>query len=357
VNNPQTGQEAKSQYYYHGDHLGSAQLVTNYEGQLYEHIEYTPYGELWIERTTNANNKTPYRFTGKEFDEETGLYYYGARYLDPRTSRWISTDPAMGEYIPGAPIDDEARKRNGNLPGMGGVYNYINLHTYHYAGNNPVKLTDPTGEFDYYPGFNDIDAYTYNFYDKEVKRGLSLPGISVGNAINSIRNFISNIRKGEGSVSLQLGARLAGSNINISLKTSGAKFESGIDTSFASQLQAVIGTPVRVKVDKNNKLTGLEFHVGVAEIEKIGKISALIGGTYDIETGDATVEIGAKLTALGGRKPIEEGGSSKTSISLKLLVKASTIGDHPTLQGGDFANNFHDEQSKRQFMELCAAPF
>jgi hypothetical protein len=58
---------------------------------------------------------------------------------------WLSADPAMGEYIPQAPINDEARKRNQNLPGMGGVYNYINLHTYHYAGNNPVKLSDPDG--------------------------------------------------------------------------------------------------------------------------------------------------------------------------------------------------------------------
>jgi hypothetical protein len=51
----------------------------------------------------------------------------------------------MGEYIPGAPANDEARKRNGNLPGMGGVFNTVNLHVYHYAGNNPVKLVDPDG--------------------------------------------------------------------------------------------------------------------------------------------------------------------------------------------------------------------
>jgi RHS repeat-associated protein len=85
------------------------------------------------------------KFTGKEPDPETGRYYYGARYLDPKTSRWLSGDPALGEYLPVAPLDDEAKKRNQNLPGMGGVFNTVNLHAYHYAGNNPVKYTDPDG--------------------------------------------------------------------------------------------------------------------------------------------------------------------------------------------------------------------
>jgi RHS repeat-associated protein len=148
--NDNTQAEQTRTYYYHSDHLGSAQVVTNYQGQIHERLEYTPYGELWIDwRSADApEDGTPYRFTGKELDPETGLYYYGARYLDPKTSRWISGDPALGEYIPVAPVNDEAKKQNQNLPGQGGVFNYVNLHVYHYAGNNPVKYTDPDGRDD-----------------------------------------------------------------------------------------------------------------------------------------------------------------------------------------------------------------
>ena len=138
-------EESSSQYFYHSDHLGSAQLVTNQVGEVYQRIEYTPYGETWIDMRTNitALYDVPYRFTAKELDKETGLYYYGARYLDPKYSRWISVDPALGEYIPGAGKSDEADK----LPGMGGVFNSVNLSLFHYAGNNPVRYVDPSGEW------------------------------------------------------------------------------------------------------------------------------------------------------------------------------------------------------------------
>ena len=128
-------EEKRHQYYYHPDHLGSAQLVTDYEGNEYQRIEYTPYGELWVEKKT-ANEKDmrylPYKFTAKEMDEETGLYYYGARYLDAKYSRWLSADPAVGEYMSGSSAG-------------GGIYDSINFNLYHYAGNNPIKYTDPTG--------------------------------------------------------------------------------------------------------------------------------------------------------------------------------------------------------------------
>jgi RHS repeat-associated protein len=139
--NDNTQAEERRVYYYHSDHLGSAQTVTNFQGQVHERLEYTPYGELWIDWSSREapQDGTPFRFTGKELDAETGLYYYGARYLDPKTSRWISSDPAVGDYIP------QAGGGGSGLPGMGGVYNPVNLHTYHYAFNNPIRYIDPIG--------------------------------------------------------------------------------------------------------------------------------------------------------------------------------------------------------------------
>ncbi|MCL2410222.1 MAG: hypothetical protein FWC97_01130, partial [Treponema sp.] len=55
--------------------------------------------------TIHGENFCPKQFAWKELDRETGLYYFGARYLDPRTSRWLSVDPAIwqGDFLPSAP--------------------------------------------------------------------------------------------------------------------------------------------------------------------------------------------------------------------------------------------------------------
>jgi RHS repeat-associated protein len=110
-------------------------------------MEYTPYGEKWIqeESSTNIMNYITYKFTSKELDEETGLYYFGARYYDAQTSRWMSADPGFLNFFPIAPVNNEAKEHNKKLPGEGGVYNPINLNQYCYAGNNPIKYFDPNG--------------------------------------------------------------------------------------------------------------------------------------------------------------------------------------------------------------------
>jgi len=104
-------------------------------------VEYLPFGEVWIEETDPATGYIPFRFTSKELDEETGLYYHGARYYEPTISRWMSADPAGWELINPMERDDEG----GWKPKAG--YSIIEaVNWYAYVSHNPVKYVDPTGE-------------------------------------------------------------------------------------------------------------------------------------------------------------------------------------------------------------------
>jgi RHS repeat-associated protein len=137
-------------WYYHPDHLGSTGFVTDQNGELYEHIEYFPFGETWVQEHSNTQ-RTPYLYTGKELDEETGLYYYGARYYDPRTSVWASADPILDKYLPNpSPVTQSmpqlpSWKVNFDLPGNGGVFNTLNMNLYAYGYLSPVRFVDPDG--------------------------------------------------------------------------------------------------------------------------------------------------------------------------------------------------------------------
>ena len=64
------------QFYYHPDHLGNSAFITDANGEVYQHLEYFPFGETFVEEHANQQ-RTPYLYNGKELDDETGLYYYG----------------------------------------------------------------------------------------------------------------------------------------------------------------------------------------------------------------------------------------------------------------------------------------
>jgi RHS repeat-associated protein len=98
--------------------LGSSNYITNIAGEVSQHSEYFAFGETFVEEHKGSNN-SPYKFNGKELDNESGLYYYGARYYDPRISIWASVDP-LAEKFP-------------------------NMSPYAFCNNNPIRFIDPTG--------------------------------------------------------------------------------------------------------------------------------------------------------------------------------------------------------------------
>ena len=107
-------------YYYHTDHLGSSSVITDAIGNKAQETYYYPYGEIRY----NSGSATHFKFTGQEYDDETGLYYYGARYYDPVIGRFISADTIVPNFA-----------------------NPQDLNRYTYAGNNPLTYIDPTGHF------------------------------------------------------------------------------------------------------------------------------------------------------------------------------------------------------------------
>jgi len=102
-----------------GNHLGSASLELDDQAQIISYEEYTPYGSTAYQAVRNQT-ETPkrYRYTGKERDEESGLYYHGARYYAPWLGRWMSADPIM--------LGD-------------------GINVFSYVSDNPIRKTDTAG--------------------------------------------------------------------------------------------------------------------------------------------------------------------------------------------------------------------
>ena len=157
-NNFQEGDSyEKMQFYYHPDHLGSSSYITNLDGEVVQHIEYVPFGEVFVEERNNIWN-TPYLFNAKEFDEETGLYYYGARYYEPKLSQFLSVD----RYSE----------------------NYPNFSPYSYVGNNPIKYIDVNGDSIVINNRGYVNYYNSNDPDTRVFLNNRCIG-SLGSTINA----------------------------------------------------------------------------------------------------------------------------------------------------------------------------
>ncbi len=114
VDEPLVMERGGAPFFYHRDALGSVQEITDSTGAVAQAYIYDAFGG--VQAATALEN--PFAFTGREFDPESGLYYYRARYLDPAAGRFLSEDPI-------------------------GLQGGINV--YAYVGNNPINFIDPDG--------------------------------------------------------------------------------------------------------------------------------------------------------------------------------------------------------------------
>jgi len=150
-------------FYYHSNHLGSTCYVTDENASVVQGFLYAPFGEITNEYNSSFGSSVlpKYSFNAKELDEETGMYYYEARYMAPPV--FISRDPLFEKYPTFSP--------------------------YAYCANNPVKFIDPTGM--------EIVIVGDEFYQTKVKEYLNKLSESgkagkflVNKAIASNRTFV-----------------------------------------------------------------------------------------------------------------------------------------------------------------------
>ena len=158
VDNDTTKEET---FFYHSDHLGSTSYITDSKGNITQYDAYLPYGELLVDEHSSSEDM-PYKFNGKELDEETGLYYYGARYMDPKISMWLGVDPLMEKYT--------------------------NVSGYVFCHSNPIVRIDRDGCADY---FSISGKFIRS--DKSKDKNIYIR-TSSGNVLLSKYNFKRNLR-------------------------------------------------------------------------------------------------------------------------------------------------------------------
>lgn len=205
---------AEQVFFYITDPAGTPLAMTDSTGKVVWKADYKPFGEEQSVTATTPNNK---RFIGKEKDEETGLEYFGARYMNNKTGRFISPD-AVG------PVDPRTSRTNEKL-----LLNPQRLNKYAYGLNNPYRFVDPDGNFPI-DTIWDVGNVIYDVYKRDwpsaaadggamlipyvpagitkVAKGVD-KAIDASNSAKGIKNVYNSVKDagGEGFVAIQNGMK------------------------------------------------------------------------------------------------------------------------------------------------------
>ena len=162
-------------FFYHSDHLGSTSYITDDKANITQYDAYLPYGELLVDEHSSSED-LPYKFNGKQFDEETGLYYYGARYMNPVTSLWYGVDPLTEKYK--------------------------SIGAYVYCIGNPLKFVDSKGEdvlIWYKDRYGKTQLFRFNGFNG--KKRIRIPNNQY--VKDFIQAYLYNARHGGGKSTIQ----------------------------------------------------------------------------------------------------------------------------------------------------------
>jgi len=122
-------------YWYHPDYIGNVEFVSDRTGQPYQHFYYAAFGDPMVSQHAGTGSfNSAFRFNAKEYDEETGNYYYGARYYEPKSSVWMGVDALATKY-----------------PSM---------NPYNFVMGNPIMAIDPDG--------NSVDGWIEDSQTREL---------------------------------------------------------------------------------------------------------------------------------------------------------------------------------------------
>ncbi|MCX5697566.1 MAG: FG-GAP-like repeat-containing protein [Candidatus Omnitrophica bacterium] len=288
--------------FYHSDHLGSSNVITDSTGRQTGLTEFTPYGS--VSKQTGSHGPK-YKFTGKELDN-TGLYFYGARYYDPTIGRFITADTIVQ-----SPYDPQA------------------LNRYSYCRNNPINYTDPTG---------------HSWWKKFWGKVSGFLGAAVGVALGFINPFLGMFAYSAISASGQGGN--FGQNLGINFASSLAGFVVGTAASgIASNIFGGTFWPGLAGAALGGSAGGAATSAMLGGNVGMGALSGLAGGTIGYiggfvwPLGGDAVAGGVSSVVMGG--DFGEGAAQGAYYNMADTV-GGILGPMPTLgeqdpQPGDIA--------------------
>lgn len=252
------GNNTPKTYYIHTDHLSGANISTDKDGLVTEVTDFYPYGTQRFNQSYNSTFKEQRKFTGHEYDEDTGLNYMGARYQNSNAGRFTSLDPvflAVGNA-------DQLKQKTG-LELQQYLADPQGLNSYGYARNNPLVLVDKSGN--YFETAFDLTMFAWSLHDFKQNPGLGTgfsvfaDGLSVALPIPAVvgvirhgddaADFLGFLRKSDNLGGHTLREHVGKSADDLLARFNDSKFKGKFSSSFHSEAVGDFATHQNIQMN------------------------------------------------------------------------------------------------------------